>query len=80
MESQSGTLPMNKKQEEKNPRKEIITFPHVNDEDGWFYYCFPGNKADQQDHSDPTHMHCRKPLLSHLLQLDYVSSPQYYNK
>lgn len=54
--------------EEDSPQTDI-TFPHVNDEDGWFYYCFSRTKENQEN---PTELHCRKPLLSHLIQLDYV--------
>lgn len=46
------------------------TFPHVNDENGWEYYCF--QKRDEKDAIEPLKRHCKYPVASELIQLDYV--------
>ena len=46
------------------------TFPHVNDESGWEYYCFQ-RKSDSVN-LDPLQKNCRYPVPSELIQLDYV--------
>ena len=47
-----------------------VTFPHVNDENGWEYYCF--QKRDEKNALEPLKKHCRYPVASELIQLDYV--------
>lgn len=43
-------------------------FPHMNDESGWEYYCFPKGKENE----DCSKLTCRKPCLSELVHMDYV--------
>lgn len=47
-----------------------VTFPHVNDENGWEYYCF--QKRDEKNALEPLKKHCKYPVASELIQLDYV--------
>lgn len=44
------------------------SFPHMNDESGWEYYCFPKGKENE----DSSQYNCRKPCLSQLIHMDYV--------
>lgn len=53
--------------------EETTTFPHVNDESGWEYYCFQ-RKSDSAN-LDPLKQSCRYPVPSELIQLDYVLVP-----
>lgn len=67
------------KQMVRDKRKDLsgpneISLPHINDESGWEYYCFPKRESTPVETVDPTDWNCRKPDLNELVLMDYVTT------
>ena len=56
-----------------------VSLPHINDESGWEYYCFPKRESTPMETIDPMDWNCRKPDLNELIAMDYITTNALFN-